>query len=311
MKLGEILENSFNLPWRNRFLVFYGVLIALFTGGYGLSNNLNWTINSEEMTGRFAFLANEAFAIAASIGVIIIAILGFLVALWAEANIILAIGYFQAKKKIERAKIEKVSRAKFGKLVVLNFVLPFFIALVLVLVTVPLVYLFYKMPQPTGLVTGIVVGAVLLLALIPALIYLGLAWGLAIRYIVLEDTGAVDALRLALALIKKRFWRTFGFAILFGLIAGAGAGAASLPLILLGGSAYYAFSVGNMSVSAGIAILTVMYYVVYLGIVGYFQAFSQTGWTLWWYKLKAEKIENAKEVAVKKSTKKQTSSKNN
>lgn len=301
MKIGEILEDSFNLPWKNRFLIFYGAVIALLTGGYGLSNNLNYTLNSEELAGKLPWLANEAVVIIFSILVITLAILGFLISIWAGAAIVQAVSLIREKKKTDWREAGKVGKRKMFRLLGLSLFLPFLIFLALILIAIPLVYLFTKMPQPTGLVTGVIVGAIVLLLLIPALIYLGLTWALAIRFIILEDSKVLESVKQGLNLIKGHFWRTFGFAILFSLVAGAGSAAASIPLLLLGGSSFFAFMQNNISVGSGIAILTVLYYVIYLAIVGYFQAFIQVGWTLWWFRLRAEQAERLDTVKTPKA----------
>jgi hypothetical protein len=135
-------------------------------------------------------------------------------------------------------------------------------------------------------------------------VYLGLAWALSSRYIVLEDSKVVESIKSSLNLIKGRFWWTLGFALILGIVAGIFGGLATLPLSFSALGTLYGLNAGKNSLAIGLAILTFLFYLLYLAISGYFQVFTHTGWTLWWKALKAQPVVLKEKPKVKKSAKK-------
>jgi hypothetical protein len=88
----------------------------------------------------------------------------------------------------------------------------------------------------------VLVVALVLLALllvVPAII-MGIYWSLAIYVLVLEDQGVFESMKKSKEMVTHRWWRTFGYSLLFMLIligasfaAGIVIGLVSVPLALL------------------------------------------------------------------------------
>ncbi len=81
-----------------------------------------------------------------------------------------------------------------------------------------------------GLLTGLAfaagadtlgnVGVLLLLVLVPVGVYLYVRWILTTPPIMLEEAGAVDALRRSAQLVKGRWWTVFGYLIVANIVVG-------------------------------------------------------------------------------------------
>ena len=85
-----------------------------------------------------------------------------------------------------------------------------------------------------GGVIATLIGIPLALVAIAALAYLGTSLLLAPAAIVLEGKNIPDAITRSLALVRGRFWRTFGILILAGIAVGFVAAAISVPFSIAG-----------------------------------------------------------------------------
>ena len=115
--------------------------------------------------------------------------------------------------------------------------------------------------NPAGVVAVIVLGVMFGLLLIPVGIVLGLVYILALRAIVLEQTGAIAGLRRGWQLVRRRLGRVLlswliqvGLSILLGLCLGIVLLILLLPAIGIVVAAYAAGGVGG-ALSTGIVVL--------------------------------------------------------
>jgi hypothetical protein len=286
MPIGEVLEKAFKYPWKQRALWFYGVLLAIFTAGSGISNQY------QPKESDFKFLENinsNTLWITISIIILVSMILGFLgliITSWSTAAISRGTAMLEDGKEITRKEIGKTGKRPIWKLIILNFFIPILIFIILLIIVSAFVALFYFLPQPAGLWIGVSVGAIAFFALIPLLVYWNYVWILATRYIVLADMNAFASLGEGKKLIKGRFWWTFLLGLVQGMITGAATFVAIIPLIIIVSIAVV-LAVANIWFGVAIlGILALVYLVVFIIAIGYFTAFRETAWTLWWLKLK-------------------------
>lgn len=289
MRFGEIIEKSFQYPWKNRSLWFYGILIALFSGGSSVSNN----VKSEEvssLTAQYPILGAPEFWIGAAVVGIILGILAIVISFWSQAAIMQGVSLLEKNKQITRKEIGKTGKRKVWNLIKLNVLIPIGIFLALLVVIAPIVYLVTLLPEQTALTVGIGLLVLFIFALIPLLFYFGVIWAVATRSVVLDDLKAIPSLKEARQIIKGHFWETFFFALILGVIVGMAGLFLVLPLIALIAVAVGG-AIAKMYALMGIGVvISLAYLVFYLLAVGYLQAFAQTGWTLWWLELKKQMI---------------------
>lgn len=305
MPIGEALEKAFRYPWKNKALIFYGVIITLFTGSYGIRNNFNYSVNSEDVffTKYLSWFASEQGAIVALLILVILMILGVLITAWAQAAIINGVQKIEQGKDVRRKEIGKISRQMYRRLIMLNIVIPAAVFVMVIMVALGIAVAVYSLPSSLNIIVGVLIGLLAVVALVPALIYLGIAWPLAVRNVVLGEAKALESIKLALIQIKGRFWWTFGFAIVLSIIAAAASAIVGIPVAATVAGALYFYSIGKSSLLCFLLILTVIFFVPYLLVAGYFQSFIQTGWTIWWLKLRESSLVQTKKKTERKVAK--------
>lgn len=300
MPIGEVLEKAFKYPWKHKALWFYGVLLAIFSAGTGgvrgydlEDGDLNFLNNIDTNTLIIG-------GIIISLVILALMILGIIITAWSQAAISQGTAKLEKGKDISRKEIGKTGKKIVWKLIVLDVLIPMLIALVLLIVVGLFTALFYFMPQPAGLWIGIGTAVLAVFALIPVAVYWGLVWILAIRFVAIEGSAAFHALGEGRRLIAGKFWWTFLYGIVQGMISGMASFVAILPLIFLGGGFIFLLIAKIYIGAAIVGILALLYVALYIIAVGYFVAFENTGWTIWWLELKKGKVPE-KKAAVKKA----------
>lgn len=298
MPFSKIIEKSFKYPWENRALWFYGIILAIFSGGSSISNTYDptdkeWQSVMEKIKNipSISGLSEKTWiiiAVVAILAVIILSILALVVSSWATAAGNRGAELVYKGKKIERKKIGKTGKKVVWKMIVLNFFIPLLLILGITTTVLIGVMIFSLIPKPYGAYLGIPIGIAACVMFIMGAIYLSVVWPLAIRYATNEDSDAWDSLKSAHALIKskKKFWITLGFNIVIAMIAAAGAFVALIPLMIIA-VALIGLLVANVYV--GVIICGVLAFIYLMPLIifeGYLQAFILTGQTLWWLELK-------------------------
>lgn len=289
MPLGEVLTKAFNYTKDHKSFWFYGFLLALFSGGsYNFSNYSGGS-------GDFKFLENTPAATLITIGIVILifalalGILSVIVSSWSLASIMNGANLLEKGKAVNRKIMGKTGKRPVWKLIVLNALIPMVIVLALILLIVLGAFLFAAMPQPAGVIIGITLLVLFILALIPVVIYFGIIWSLATRFIALEQKNAIESIKLGIKLIKGKFWWTFLFALVLGMIGGLVGFVFVMPLILVVLGLVFAIAAKIIILAAVLGIITLALGILFLFISGLIQAFAQIGWTLWWIELKKQR----------------------
>jgi hypothetical protein len=309
MPIGEVLEKALKYPWKSKALWFYGILLAIFSAGGNAYNQY------EAKEGDFDFLktidTNTIIILAILIAAISLAItiIGVIIASWSQAAICNGAAMLEAGKAITRKEIGKTGKRPVWKLIVLNLFIPMLIALILLLIIGALAALLYFMPQPAGMGIGIALAVLAIVTLIPFAVYWGFVWVLATRYVVLDGMNAFASLGAGRKLIKGKFWWTFLLGLVQGTISGMVSFIAILPLVFLGGAAVFLFIAKIYIAVAILGLLALLYLLFYVVVLGYFVAFEQTGWTIWWLKLKGQQKKIVPATPKKPATRKAASKK--
>lgn len=290
MPIGEVLEKAFKYPWKNKALWFYGILIAIFSAGSNMSNEYS----PDKGQSFFETLSDTnvlLIALGITIFVITFAVLGAVISSWSQAAIANGTDLLEKGKSVDRKKIGKTGKRVVWNLIVLNVLIPLLAVLALMTVIGLFALLLSLIAGQTGVWIGVALLVLLIIALIPFAIYLGLVWILASRYVILEKKRPVESIKTAFKLIKGKFWWTFLFALVQGLISGMAGFIAMIPLFIFiaGAFGFFLAKIYIAAIIMGIFAFFLLFPI--LLISGYFISFSQTGWTLWWLKLKEIKKE--------------------
>ncbi|MDF1497106.1 MAG: hypothetical protein P1P90_03520 [Patescibacteria group bacterium] len=84
----------------------------------------------------------------------------------------------------------------------------------------------------TNLIAGILLVGLFLLLIVPGIIY-SFYWYFIIYIVIFSDKWGMQAMKYSKEVVQNRWWKTLGFAILFGIITLIVAAAAGIPLIFL------------------------------------------------------------------------------
>lgn len=292
MPLGDILTKAFNYTKDHKAFWFYGFLLALFSGGsYNFSNYSGG--NSD-----FKFLEKVPTATWIIIGIVVTVIILVLITIsaivgaWSLAAIINGANLLEKGKEINRKIMGKTGKKPVWKLIILNLFIPVAFILILILLIVLGAILFVAMPQPAGAIIGITLLVLLILALIPFFVYFGIIWGLSARFIVLEGKNAIESVKLGMQLVRGKFWWTFLFAFVIGIITGMIAFIFILPLLMVVLGLVFAVASKMIVLIVILGLLAFVVGIAFLFFSGILQAFSQISWTLWWIELKKFKNQN-------------------
>lgn len=298
MDIGKVLEKAFRYPWKNRTLWFYGVLIAIFSFGTSVSN---YTASDEDITQFQSYLntLNINWTVFwVTLGIIgfvsiIIGVVGMIINAWSKVAIINGVQHIENNKKITRKEIGKTGKKAIWDIIVLTVLIPLVIVLSLIIILVPIVIIISMLPTPINIAVGIIVGLLALFALIPVLVYFGVVWSLAPCAISLQKMKAFEAIKHVRKTIKGKFWITFLFSIVLSIVNGMLIFLFTLPLFILGGLAIY-FWFNAIYVAILFGSITFIYLIFMVIVSGYFQAVTQTGWTVWWLELNKVKGKDGK-----------------
>jgi hypothetical protein len=307
MPIGEILEKSFKYPWKNKSLIFYGVLLALFSFGSNLTSSYSPTESEmQDISNYFYSLNEKTIASFLVIGLVVIVIgillgiVGVIVAAWSQVALAKGTALLEAGKGISRKEIGKTGKRVIWKMLVLDLFLPLGIVLAFTLIVGTFIALCALMPQPAGMWVGIALGTLALISLITFAVYATQVWIFARRFVALENMKAMEALKAGRDLLKGKFWWTVLLGIIMGMISGSAGIFAFIPLIIIGGVSVYLVTI-EMFVGAIITgIISLIYLLLFLVFTGYFVAFQQVGLTIWWLKLKQTNKVTTKPVKKKK-----------
>lgn len=285
MPFEEILKKSFKYPWQNRALWFYGVLLAIFSGFSGITNNLDYD-DISNLASRFDQQTLGAIVVGSAVIGIIFAIVGLIVSSWAQAAIIKGTAAEDNNKSIARKEMGKVGKRNILKLIQLNFFIPVAIAIVLAALIAVVVLVLMQFPQQTAIYVGIPLAVLFVLVLIPVAVYFGEVWMLAAREIVLDEKRVIKSIKDSMELIKGNFWYTFLFSFVIGIIAGMASLVLLLPFVAIALTVVASLMANVMAGAVVGGIIGLLYLVFYIIALGYFHAVGQAGLTVWWLNLK-------------------------
>lgn len=297
MNFGQVIERTFPILLRYRYLL---LLAALGGGEFG---------GASFSTPGFQSSGTDRGGAAVDPGVVLGA-LGALLALVAIVAVAWFVLSLVTTPALIRAAAEHDAERPFGlgpalrsglqsawKVFVLRLLMALAVVLVLVVASLPILGPAVYLVQHAGdedpgrglaaMIGGIVVSIFLfvLLALL-VLLPLGVVVELALRSVVLELTGPLQALGRGFRLLTHRFGRvalTWLISVGFGLAAGLAAGVVTTPLVLLLSLGSTALLGGAGAGTAGLLLAiagSALLFVLVVGVNGVLGSFFSVYWTL-------------------------------
>ncbi|HLM83691.1 MAG TPA: hypothetical protein VK254_00565 [Candidatus Bathyarchaeia archaeon] len=294
----EILKQAARIVWEHRFLLWFGLLLAL---GSPESFNIGRNNNKLDHQGEAAknFLANHWQTVAViAVVVFIVGILLFLVSLVAKAGLVKSVNLIVLHKTTSFREGWRSGKKYLGTLLGLSLL--FFIAvfLVVVVLAIPVIYLIAAQSWFSAILVGILAIAIFF----PLIFIFTITKTYAEFYIILSDIHLGSAIETGYLLLLKNIGNSIIFSLLLfavSLVAGIVllpvAGIALVILVPTGITFFYLSKIA-FAIFIGFAVL--LFVAALLFVSSIFQTYKMTAWTLFFQEIaKVEKKPEAEEVA--------------
>lgn len=290
----EILKQAGRVVWQSRFLLWFGLLMALGSpGSFNIGNNNEFGSQGEAAKNFFAL--HWGIVLALAVILLVIGIILFLISLVAKAGLVKSVDLESRNKKTNFRAGWRSGKKYLGKLLGLSILFFLALSVVIIVLAVPVIYL----AAAKFWFGAILVGILAIAIFIPLIFVFVLTKVYAEFYIILSDLHVRSAIEAGYGLLLKNI----GSSIIFGLLLIAVsliAGFILLPvagiaLVVLApsGIAFYYISKIAFAVFLGCAILLFLAAILFVSSI--FQTYKTAAWTLFFQEIaKVEKPEAEK-----------------
>jgi hypothetical protein len=299
----EILKNAWQIAWKNRFLWWFGLIIAISSPGglnFNFSTGGNKKIDDAAVQKAVDFIAQNMHWIV--IGVITLVALFIVLAIagaFARAGLLKSIDAILKNKPAGFKAGMKEGKKYTWKLIMMGFLI-FFMALASVaILIIPVIFLLASGAYIAGALLGIFAFLILIFIII-LVSFLKLFGNL---YIVLGELTVWNALEKAYALLQKNFASSIIMALIFiplGLafmmLTIAVLIALAIIFIPLGLLFYIITGIHGAVASACIGLA--IFLAIFLALRSIYETFSQTAWFLFFLEIAKPKVEEKIEEKV-------------
>jgi hypothetical protein len=290
----EILKQAGRIIFRNRFLFWFGLLMALGSpGSFNVGNNNEFGSHGEAAKNFFAF--HWGLTLTLAIVLFMIGIILILIALVAKAGLVKSVNLVVQNKETDFKTGWKSGKNYLRKLFLLAAL--FFLAILVigVVLAIPVIYLAAAKFWFGAILVGILAVAIF----IPLIFIFAITKIYAEFYIVLSELSIHSAIEAGYNLLLKNI----GNSIIFGLlliVVSIVAGIVLLPvagialvILIPTGIAFYYLSKVVFAIFLGLAVLLFLAAILFVSSV--FQTYKTAAWTLFFQEIaKVEKPETEK-----------------
>lgn len=290
-----IFKRAALIVWRNRFLFWFGLLMAL-----GSPAGLNFSSSNNDFSGNSAaknlFLEHWQLAATAALAFLSLVIFIFLISLIAKAGLIKSVHAITLEKDSSFKKGWKEGKKYFLKL--FKLFLLFFVAVIIIVLVLatPVIYFLLNHLWFWTFLFGLLAIAIF----IPIIFVLAFTNIFAEYYIVLTELKVWSAIEAGYNLLLKNLGNSLVFALLF-LVVDIILGLAMLPVIGIAflilfpaGVLFWTINKIAFGIYAALAILAALVVLLFFGAV--FAAFKTSSWTLFFKELAEVKKEEAEKI---------------
>lgn len=290
----EILKQAGRIVWQNRFLLWFGLLMALGSpGSFNVGNNNDF--GSQSDTAKNFFETHWGIVLALVIVFFVIGIILFLISLIAKAGLVKSVNLVAQNKKTDFKTGWKSGKKYFGKLFKLAILFFLAIFVIIFVLAIPIIVL----AASKFWIGAILVGILAIAIFIPLIFIFSLTKIYAEFYIVLSNLRIRSAIETGYGLFVKNIGNSIIFALLLAAVSIV-AGIVLLPvagialvILIPTGIAFYYLSKIAFAIFLGVAILIFLAAILFVSSI--FQTYKTAAWTLFFQEIaKVEKPETEK-----------------
>lgn len=289
----EILKQAGRIIWQNRYLLWFGLLMALGSpGSFNINTGNNNKLGAQGEAAKSFFETHWQVVLLLVFVLIIIGIILFLISLVAKAGLVKSVNLIGQNKQTTFRTGWQTGKKYLGQLFKLAILFFLAIFLIVIILAVPVIYLIAAKFWLGAILVGILAIAIF----IPLIFVFSLTKIYAEFYIVLSDLRIRSAIEAGYNLLLKNI----GHSIIFGLLLIAVsivAGIVLLPvagialvILIPTGVAFYYLSKIAFAIFLGFAILLFLAAILFVSAI--FQTYKTAAWTLFFHEIaKVEKPE--------------------
>lgn len=304
----DILKHSWQITWRNKYLWWFGFLLALGGGGFNLNFPLNREekkIDEEQFIQTFKnFVSNYwEFILAGLIILIVLTIIIIILKVIARGGLIKAVSEIIQKKTSSFRAGFSQGKKYFWKVLLLGLFIGIFMLGIIVALLSPVIFLVYLQSYIWAAVLA--VPAILIIILLGILASFIREYGYI--YLVLSNLSVKSSLESGFELLRKNIWPSIIFSVLL-IAVGLLVGIAMLFFFFIVAAAfiltYLALYGPNLFTATGFILIAIpgaiiLLFTLFLQAV--FEVFKQSAWVLFFREIAAVKTEE--EVTEKETVK--------
>ena len=298
----EIIKKSWKITWKNKFLWWFGLFLALGGGAsFNFPGNSEWNNKIGENEDKVASFINQHWQIII-VAIVLAVILGlalFVLSLISKAGLIKTLDKIEKNLSGNFKEGFREGKKYFWKILAVGLILGIFIFALLVVLSFPVIFLFYV----KSVVLGILFAFLAVVIFIPLVILASFIGKYSIFYLVLSDLGIKASIENGYQVFKKNILASVIMALFF------------IPInIILFVLAVIAFLiVGLIFLPIGIMLYLVLakigvimavslggfIFIIFLILANsVFQVFYQTVWFLFFKEIASVKMEEKVEENV-------------
>ena len=285
----EILKEAVRIVWQNKFLLWFGVLMALGSpGSFNVGGSEDW--NRQSDTVKNFFETHWQIVLVIALVLFAIGIILFLISLIGKAGLVRSVNLIAQDKKTTFREGWREGKKYLWRLFGLFF-LVFFATIIIVLVlALPVIYLAIA----GSWVGAVLVGLLAVAIFIPLIFIIALTNIFAEFYIILSDLKIRSAVEAGYNLLLKNILNSLVFSLLLlivsiiaGLVLLPVAGLALLILIPTGILFYY---LNKIVFGIFLVFAVLLFLLVVLFVSSVFLTYKMTAWALFFREIaKVEK----------------------
>lgn len=217
----NIAKRALIMTWKYKFLWFFGLFIALVSGGSGMNSGYDFG-NSTQNTKDLGvdnvknWITNDISQYLFWIIVVLIILFVIFLALWILSVISQSalIGCADKLDKGEKTSVKDgvaIGKKYFWRMLGISLLFVVTIFLSFIILGIPVFLLFYYQL----FVRAVLLLMLALLIFVPEAIFLSLIMNYAVRAIVLKDNKIIESIKTAYKLLINNFWQTIVVALIY------------------------------------------------------------------------------------------------
>lgn len=298
----KILKDAWNITWKNKFLWWFGLLIALGSPGMNFNFNPGGDENINDSMFQKAsdfIIQNIHWVITGIIFFAIILIILTIIGIIARAGLIKSIDSICKNKTANFKQGMREGKKYLGKLFLLGLSIFFLVFTSMILLSLPVIFLAVNKAYAFAIFLGILA----FLILIPAIALATFLYIFGSLYTVLADLKLWNALEKSYELLRKNLLSSIIMYLLFIpinlalFIAGATALILIAVIFILIGLAMYAIFSKIGAIVTGIGGLFI-FLVIAMAVKSVFETFVQSVWYLFFLEIAKPKTEEKVEEEI-------------